>query len=248
MEDAALGSPDGEPGVTGIVAGKPNRPTGADRARTGGTPFRKEVEKMEPILKSLECTAERLNATADHANEVIRAVNGRLQQMGVGVEFWFDEIERVALRIETPAPEPTDESDETPGRISQVNYVLGYAKVPAWQLAVQAQRYVPDPDAHYSGAATYDCAEQAYPLLSADREMRIKAAALLPEFLAAFTKHLEQLASKLPASADGPTGNSDEQQEAPGNGAERGQKVAVDPRVPEHFHRREKGLSSPFNA
>lgn len=157
----------------------------------GGTPFREEKLSMGKLFNDLENTANRLNATADAANELIGAANERLGSMGAGVEFASDDC---VLR-----EEPFSEYDEHQDREVDAGYathVLAYGKIHGtWQMAVQKRRYVPGSQGFKDD---YDLlGAEDIPLLSADREIRIKAASLLPTFLRDYTAHLAKLADKL---------------------------------------------------
>ena len=62
-------------------------PKRAESDKPGGKPFRKETETMEAIFKSLKQTTNRLNTTADAANDLIRLANERLASIGAGVAY-----------------------------------------------------------------------------------------------------------------------------------------------------------------
>jgi hypothetical protein len=166
-------------------------PKDAERGKTGGTPFRKEKQVMNTIFDSLQQTANRLNATADSANELIREANERLGTIGAGVAFASD---KCVLR-----EEPVSEYNEKKDRMEDAghySYVLSYAKIHGtWQLAVERRRYRPGSSGF---AQDYDLiGAEDEPLLNADREIRIEAASMLPEFLQEYTARLEGLADRL---------------------------------------------------
>jgi len=146
---------------------------------------------MEPIFEQLEKATRTLNATADRANELIRQTNERLQKLGVGISFWPKGDKEVVLHTDETA---IDEWGEDGNPITLREWVLGYDKIGSWQLAVREDRYAGDPD------HGYDFIESAvpYPLLSAERDLRIHAAEILPEFLRAYAAHVQEFASKLP--------------------------------------------------
>jgi hypothetical protein len=166
-------------------------PKDAERDKTGGTPFQKELVSMDTIFETLQKTASRLNETADSANELIRTANERLGAMGAGVAFASD---KWVLREErfTHYDEGRDREEDA----GYSAYVLSYAKIHGtWQLGVQKQRYMPGTGnivGDYNLAGSED-----EPLLSADRELRIEAASMLPDFLGEYTAHLAKLADRL---------------------------------------------------
>lgn len=167
-------------------------PKDAERDKTGGTPFRKERLSMDTIFETLQKTASSLNETADSANDLIRTTNERLGAMGAGVAFSSAEC---VLRQERISQHNEDKDREEDGGYAL--YVLSYAKIHGtWQLGVQKQRYTPGTR---NIVGDYDLAgsEADEPLLSADREMRIEAASMLPTFLQEYNVHLAKLADKL---------------------------------------------------
>lgn len=166
-------------------------PNDAERGKSGGKPFRKVESEMNTIFESLEHAANRLNDTADAANDLIRDANTRLGAIGAGVAFSSD---RCVLREVNHSQYNEAEDREDPAGYTST--VLCYGKIfGTWQLGVDEQHYVPgtsgQPDDH--DLAGSDTA----PLLNADREFRIEAAAKLPEFLKEYTAHLQRLADKL---------------------------------------------------
>lgn len=167
-------------------------PKDAERGKTGGTPFRKEKIVMEQILQSLQDTASRLNDTADSANELIRAANERLAAIGSGVSFVADSCELRQEGRSRPNEETGGQEDA-----GYDAWVLAYSKIHGtWQLGVQKQHWAPGTSG-FSG--DYDMVgSEEEPLLNADREVRIKAASMLPMFLQGYNAHLAKLADELP--------------------------------------------------
>jgi len=166
-------------------------PKDADRGNTGGTPFRKEKIVMNQIFESLEKTTSRLNETANSANELIRSANERLAAIGAGVAYYSTEC---VLREESRSL--LDANTECQVDVGCESYALAYAKIyGVWQLGVR--------NLHYTSAASgyagnYDLVGwDDEPLLSADRELRIKAVNMLPEFLQEYTAYIEKLADEL---------------------------------------------------
>lgn len=167
-------------------------PKDAERGKTGGTPFRKEKMAMETIFESLQQTTSRLNATADAANELIRTTSEQLEKLGAGVAFASSEC---VLRTENLSRHNEDADREEDAGYDSC--VLSFAKIHgAWQLGVQKQHWVPGTSG-FTG--DYDLVgSDEEPLLSADRELRIKAASMLPAFLQEYTAHIAKLADELP--------------------------------------------------
>ena len=167
-------------------------PKDAERGKTGGTPFRKEKSEMDTIFQSLQQTTGRLNATADAANELIRTTSERLERLGAGVSFASSEC---VLRTENLSRYNEDADREEDAGYDSC--VLSYTKIHGvWQLGVQQQHYVP---ARSGLSGCYDLVgSEEEPLLNADRELRIKAASMLPDFLQEYTVHLSTLADELP--------------------------------------------------
>lgn len=196
---------------------------------------------MESILKSLEATSKRLNKTADRANDVIRAVNTRLEEAGVGVEYWSNARGEFALRSYVPSVEDAEDTEIGTDRIVQVDTVLGYSKLGTWQLVVHDEHYAEDDTAY--GALKLVAVDGEIPLLSADREQRIKAVAELPAFLKAYTEHIEYLASQLPdekaLKAEVP--QESKPRKASGAAKKSEDNNRGDDRVREHFSRRRQG-------
>jgi hypothetical protein len=158
-----------------------------DRENTGGEPFRKERDAMKAILSDLEKTANRLNDTADQANTLIQDTNERLQELGAGVEYWPP--------VSARDREFVLRTDGTEKEFSQ--HVLGYTKLHgAWQLCVQEQHFVESRPEALVNTHDLEFTEEE-PLLSAEREIRIKAARKLPKFLKAYTEHIKTLADGL---------------------------------------------------
>lgn len=166
-------------------------PKDAERGKTGGTPFRKEKREMDTIFESLQQTAGRLNLTADAANELLREANQRLAAVGAGVAFASDQCE---LRQQS-----ISQLNENTGGQEDAGYdacVLSYGKIHGtWQLGVQTQHYRPGTSGFHGDYDLMGTEEE--PLLNADRELRIKAASMLPAFLRAYTEHLAKLSDEL---------------------------------------------------
>lgn len=166
-------------------------PKFADRDKSGGKPFRKESETMDTIFETLQQTAQRLNTTADAANELIRGANDRLAAIGAGVAYSSDNV-----RL---GNEDHSRHDESSDELVDRGYgmrVMSYGKIHGmWQLGVELRHFQPS-ESGEPGEYDFVGAEES-PLLAADRELRIRAASKLPEFLKEYTRHLEDLAGQL---------------------------------------------------
>jgi len=146
---------------------------------------------METIFESLTQTAARLNDTADAANALLREANERLATIGAGVSYT---VRRFALRQELFSR--YDEDSDLQVDAGHDLHVLCYGKIyGTWQIGIQIQHYKPGT----SGIADdYDLVgAEEEPVLNADRELRIKAASMLPDFLRAYTEHLAKLSDEL---------------------------------------------------
>lgn len=166
-------------------------PKFADGDSSGGKPFRKETETMDAIFDTLQQTALRLNTTADAANDLIRSANERLAAIGAGVAF-----ASAGLRLKEDIESRYDEVSDREVEIGHEIGVLAYNKISGtWQLGIEWQRFVSAPA---DSGNDYDLIKTShFPLLNLDREMRIRAASMLPQFLREYTKYLNDLADKL---------------------------------------------------
>lgn len=166
-------------------------PKFADGDSFGGKPFRKESESMDTIFEALQQTAQRLNTTADAANELIRSTNERLAAIGAGVSYASDN-----LRLGESTESRWDDAIEREVTIGFDVSLLAYAKINgAWQMGVESQTFVP---VVRDSGDEYDLIRTSHsPLLNLDREKRIRVAAMLPQFLREYTQYLNDLADKL---------------------------------------------------
>lgn len=166
-------------------------PKRAESDKPGGKPFRKETETMEAIFKSLKQTTNRLNTTADAANDLIRLANERLASIGAGVAYASSN-----LRLKEDVTSRFDEAESREVEAGCEVAVLAYDKINGtWQLGIELQSYVTADADSYND---YDLIRTSHiPLLSVEREMRIRAASWLPKFLREYTQYLNGLADKL---------------------------------------------------
>jgi hypothetical protein len=166
-------------------------PKRAESDKPGGKPFRKEKASMDTIFESLQQTTHRLNSTADAANELIRSANERLAEIGAGVPY-ASNICELSRESHSKYDEAADIEVDAGFDVEVLSYGKIYGK---WQLGIELRHFVPGEGGPAEG---YDfVGADDLPLLNADREIRIRAAAKLPAFLQEYRDYLEDLADEL---------------------------------------------------
>ena len=132
---------------------------------------------LDAVLPSLEAQAARLNAASDRANNVLAALEKRVVDFNIGIEFWH------SRPIETGDAEGNVGPEDTKTKIAQV---LGLARVDGrWCLAVKPIKVVEgffqgDTDCPYRDEFA---AGPAVAVMKASRAIRLAALQSLPAFL-----------------------------------------------------------------
>ena len=147
---------------------------------------------MQPMLDSLEKTAKTLNETADYYNQLIEAANERLEAIGLGIPFWWED--------RSFCPGPTEEVPIDPDDLSSkrrkewTDHSLGFDKINGkWQLGIRWERWaeVVNP---YHGNLENELIEYVIsPLLSSSRQLRLATGPKLAEFLESLNAEFTEL-------------------------------------------------------
>ena len=146
---------------------------------------------LDSIFASLESSAEDLNAASDEANRVLADVEERLVGYNIGFETWYG------------VPLTCSDSEGGIGafeKSEEVVDVLGFAQIDkAWCLAVKKIRrvsgfYQGDEDCPYTNEFLE---APAVPLLNQSRELRTRAATVLPDFLSYVAEEIRKKASEI---------------------------------------------------
>lgn len=152
--------------------------------------------KLTSVFASLKSKADELNEASDAINEALAAAEQQIVDLNIGIEIWHDE--------------PLDTTDAVggigPNDISSETYrVLGLARVAgSWCLAVKSMRrdsgyFEGDIGCPYTNEFL-EVAPQS--LMSQSRDLRIRALTLLPNFLVALGRGIEQKLTELAEAND----------------------------------------------
>jgi hypothetical protein len=150
---------------------------------------------VDDVFPALEAQAERLNKVSDEANRKLAAIEKRLVDLNIGLEYWH---ERPVHRDDSVGTFSRDDTRE------QLVQLLGFARVDGtWCLALKPIRLVNgffegDTSApfqnRYSGG-------KVVPLLQASRDLRIVSLDAMPHFLTEFNEHIQSAAEVIEKAA-----------------------------------------------
>ena len=140
---------------------------------------------LKDAMSKLETVAATLNEESDGINAVIEETEAQLAGIGVGLSVWLFVNGEHRLEI---LPVEELESEEPVGTRHCVRYwVLGYARLGQWQLAVRQAlrpvddtRYEPEPEPYW--------VSDPLPLINAPRAVRVEALPLLEDLVVALAE------------------------------------------------------------
>src|SRR5260370_22552776 len=133
---------------------------------------------MVDSIKELFGLSRKLNQKSDTPNEVITSINEKLATLNLGVEAWVGYIQR-------GDPWYRDADDDQAFPLHDETWLGYYRFEKGWELAVKTVTVDAD------GGAAY--VEGLTPLLSARRDIRVRAMKLIPELLNSIKKNAERL-------------------------------------------------------
>lgn len=148
-------------------------------------------------LNDLNPLAKRLNAATDEFNQVLEAIQERLNALALGVEAWLDqsvhqeltrEVDRTWAEHHGRQVEnwPEDFNDEVILRRSVSVRELGYGRFgDGWALLVRTMTYHEAKDADGWSVVADEPAEERErkPLLRSARQLRVEAVDLIPNLI-----------------------------------------------------------------
>jgi hypothetical protein len=124
--------------------------------------------------------ARRLNTASDDLNVALKGIEDRLNQLGLGIARF--------VPIPSMRKDINDGEDHEPEEFYQ--YQVGYDRLgDGWALMTRRAHFIEDP------TMTADSWEfdQEKPLLRSSRELRMEAAAVMPELLKSLKEHAEEI-------------------------------------------------------
>ncbi len=133
---------------------------------------------MVDSIKELSSLSRKLNQKSDTLNEVITSINAKLATLNLGVEAWVGNIQR-------GDPWYRDADDDQAFPLHDETWLGYYRFEKGWELAVKTVTVDAD------GGAAY--VDGLAPLLSARRDIRVRAMKLIPELLNSIKKNAETL-------------------------------------------------------
>ncbi len=133
---------------------------------------------MVDSIKELSGLSRKLNQKSDTLNEVITSINEKLATLNLGVEAWVGNIQR-------GDPWYRDADDDQAFPLHDETWLGYYRFEKGWELAVKTVTVDAD------GGAAY--VDGLAPLLSARRDIRVRAMKLIPELLNSIKKNAETL-------------------------------------------------------
>jgi len=144
-------------------------------------------------INELSNLASKLNQKSDTLNKTIEDLETKLNKLNLGVEAWLESCDAHAIMIGDPS------YDEDKRITSREETFLGFYRFDdGWHLAVKETIAEKDADGHFVTADVILIGS----LLTASRNVRIKAMALVPQLLDAIKAEAESLLKDINAAEE----------------------------------------------
>jgi len=144
-------------------------------------------------INELSNLASKLNQKSDTLNKTIEGIEAKLNKLNLGVETWLESYDRHTVVVGDPT------YDEAKGVTSRDETFLGFARFEdGWHLAIKDTVAEKNADGDFLMADVV----LVRPLLTAPRNVRIKAMELIPTLLDAIKVEAESLLKAIDAAEE----------------------------------------------